>query len=65
MKNDLTSFEKTLLRAVCVLSGKKYTHLNFMEWSSSEKEIKDKVQKGEKIYSVLGYFLAINEKLEK
>lgn len=59
MKNDLTQFEKKLLRAINTLTGEKYTHENFMEWATSETIVKNNLQDGEKMFNVLGVYVAI------
>ena len=61
MKNDLTTFEKKLLRSINFSNGKRYNHKNFMEWSSSKKQIENNLQKGEVMYEQSGYFIAIKE----
>jgi len=59
MKNDLTQFEKDLLRVINTVNGKKFTYKNLMEWRATEKEIRDGLREGEICYSVLGVFVAI------
>lgn len=62
MKNDLTKFEKDLLKAVNIMNGTKYTYKNFAEWSSSEDNIKKNLRDGEIVYKALGMFVAISPK---
>lgn len=57
MKNDLTPFEKDLLKAVNLINSTKYNHKNFMEWNTNERQISKK--DGEIIYKALGCFVAI------
>lgn len=59
MKNDLTKFEKDLLKVINTSNGTKYDYTNLMEWRATEKEIKDNLQKEEICYSALGVFVAI------
>ncbi len=59
MKNDLTTFEKNLLRSINFSNATKYTHKNFMEWSSNEKAVRDNLLKDEIVYEALGVFVAI------
>lgn len=59
MKNDLTKFEKDLLKVINIANGTKYDYTNLMEWRATEKEIKDNLQDGEICYSALGVFVAI------
>lgn len=61
MKNDLTTFEKNLLRGINFANDKNYTHKNFMEWSNSKTHIEKGLLEGEKMYEVSGYFVAIKE----
>jgi hypothetical protein len=64
MKNDLTTFEKNLLRAINTAHKTNYTHHHFMEWCISEELIKKNLQDGEIVYEALGVFAAINPKQE-
>lgn len=59
MENDLTTFEKNLLRAINALEGTNYNYKNLMEWSNSESKVKDNLREGELMYSTCGYFVAI------
>lgn len=59
MKNDLSTFEKNLLRTLNFQESKRYNYKNFMEWNSSEEEIKKNLQEGEIMYKVLNYYVAI------
>lgn len=59
MKNDLTDFERNLLREVNKQNGKNYTYTNFMDWSDDIASMKKGLEKGEILYSALGFFVAI------
>ena len=61
MKNDLSKIEKDLIRSINQTTGKKYTHKNFQEWSSSESVVKGNLQDGEVMYEALGLFVAMKE----
>jgi len=61
MQNDLTPFEKNLLKVVNLNTGKKYTHKNLMEWSTDEKTVQDNLQEGEIILKAMGCYVAIKE----
>jgi len=65
MKNDLTKFEKDLLKAINFKNLTTYDHNNLMEWSSSKEAVEKNLQKGEKIYEALGCYVAIKEKVKK
>jgi hypothetical protein len=62
MKNDLTKFEKDLLKTINTLNGTKYNYKNLAEWSSSEDVVKKNLRDGEIIYKAMGVFVAINPK---
>lgn len=59
MKNDLTQFEKNLLRMINVQNNTRFTYKNFMEWGSHLSTVQKNLEEGEKIYSVLGVHVAI------
>lgn len=59
MKNDLTAFEKDLLKAINFNNSTNYTHKNFMEWNTDKKLVEKNLQETEKIYEVLGCYVAI------
>lgn len=65
MKNDLTTFEKNLLRAINVKHGKRYTHRNFMEWTNSKAQAEKNLEEGETIYEQFGLFVTIKENASK
>jgi len=58
MKNDLTSFEKNLIRSINALDSKEYTHENFMEWSNSKSAIEDNLVEGEVMHKYNGFYVA-------
>lgn len=61
MKNDLTDFERTLLRVINLTNNTNYTYKNLMEWNSSKKVIEGSLQDGEEIYEAIGCFVAIKK----
>jgi hypothetical protein len=61
MKNDLTQFEKNLLRIINVINGTHYNYKHFMEWSSSKKQVEKNLREGEVMYEALGFFVAIKK----
>ena len=62
MKNNLSPFEKTLLRAINLFNKTNYNHNHFMQWSSSKRVIEQGLQSGEIIYEVLDVYVAIKSK---
>lgn len=61
MKDDLTKFEKDLLKSINMMNGKKYTYKNLMEWNTDKNVVEKNLQPGEKIYKALGCFVAIKK----
>lgn len=59
MKNDLTPFEKDLLKIINLNNRTSYNYKNLMEWSSDKAVVEKNLQEGEKIYEALGCFVAI------
>lgn len=59
MKNDLTSFERDLLKSINMMNNKKYNYKNLMEWCSDKKVIEKNLKDGELIYNSLGVWVAI------
>ena len=59
MKNDLTPFEKDLLRSINAVNGTNYNYKNLMEWNSAESAIDANLKEGEIKYNSLGVFVAI------
>ena len=62
MKNDLTYFEKNLLKIINLKEGTKYNYKHLMEWTSSKKIAERNLQDGEILYEVDGIFVAIKNK---
>lgn len=58
-KNDLTKFEKDLLKSINVFNKTKFTHKNFMEWCSDKKTIESHLKEDEKIFEAFGCYVAI------
>lgn len=61
MKNDLQNFEKRLLKFLNIQENKRYTYKNLMEWSPSKSAVESNLEDGEKMYKVLGVYVAIRE----
>lgn len=61
MKNDLTEFEKDIIKYLNSTRDTKLTHKNLMEWNSSKSTIESNSQEGEKIFKALGVYVAIPE----
>lgn len=59
MKNDLTKFEKDLLKIINLNNCTKYNYKHLMEWNSDKERVKKNLQSGEKIYEALGCYVAI------
>lgn len=59
MKNDLTDFEKKLLKLINLKNNTRFTHKHFMEWCTSKELIEKNLQKGEKVFESLGVYVAI------
>ena len=59
--NDLTKFEKNILKVINFTNNKNYTHKNLMEWSSSKNVIQKNLRKGEIMYEISGIYVAIKE----
>jgi hypothetical protein len=59
MKNDLTPFEKDLLRSINQKNGTNFNYKNLMEWDTDKVRVEKNIQEGEKIYEALGCFVAI------
>ena len=57
--NDLSPYERGLLRDLNKLYKTSYTYKNFMEWSASKKIAEDNLEEGEKLYRLLGIHIAI------
>lgn len=61
MKNDLTPFEKNLLRSINFLNNKNFTYKRLMEWNTDKKLVEKNLQDGEKVYETAGVYVAIKE----
>lgn len=59
MKNDLTSFERDLLKSINLFNRTNYNYTNLMEWSSDKKTVEENLKEGEIIYNALGVWVAI------
>lgn len=59
MKNDLTKFEKDLLRSINNIHSTNYDYRNFMEWNTDKSVVEKNLEEGEVIYSVLGAHVTI------
>lgn len=59
MKNDLTKFEKDLLRSINNIHSTNYDYRNFMEWNTDKSVVEKNLEEGEVIYSVLGVHVTI------
>lgn len=60
MKNDLSSFEKDLLRSINFTYGKNYNYKHLAEWNSNKTQVEKNLQEGEILYKALGVYVAIN-----
>lgn len=61
MKNDLTPFEKNLLKVINLEHRTKFNYTNIMEWNTRKDLIESNLREGEKIYKALGVYVAIKE----
>lgn len=59
MKNDLTPFEKSLLKWINLENNTKFTHKNFMEWCTDKELLQRSLQEGEEIFEALNVYVAI------
>jgi len=59
--NDLTQFEKDLLKVINFNNGTSFNYKNLMEWSSDESVVKGNLQDGESIYKAIGCYVAIKD----
>jgi|LakMenE18May11ns_1017448.scaffolds.fasta_scaffold9894855_5 hypothetical protein len=64
MKNDLTSFEKCLIKTINLYNQTNYNYKHLMEWSSSKNIVKNNLKEAEILYEALGVFVAINPNLK-
>lgn len=59
MKNDLTKFEKDLLKVINLNNRTNFNYKHLMEWSSDKSVVEKNLQQGEIIYEALGCYVAI------
>jgi hypothetical protein len=59
MKNDLTTFEKDLLKSINLFNRTTYTYEHLMEWSSDKKIVEKNLKEGEIMYTAFGVWVAI------
>jgi hypothetical protein len=59
MKNDLTKFEKDLLKIINLNNKTNYNYTHLMEWSSSKETVEKNIREGEKVFEALGCYVAI------
>lgn len=59
MKNDLTPFEKNLLRDINFYNNTSYNHNHLMEWNTDKAVVEKNLKEDEKIYEALGCYVAI------
>jgi hypothetical protein len=60
MKNDLTKFEKDLLKWINLTNDTRYNYKHLMEWNSRKDSVEQNLKDGEIIYEALGVYVAIN-----
>jgi len=60
MENDLTIFEKYLLKCVNANHGTNYNYKHLMEWDTNKEIVEKNLQEGEIMYQALGCFVVIN-----
>lgn len=70
MKNDLSPFEKDLLKSINLFNNTKYKHTQLMEWSSDKETVEKNLKSDEKMYEAFGVYVAIkteisNDKITK
>jgi hypothetical protein len=61
MKNDLTTFERNLLRVINVIHNKHYNYKNLMEWNTDKTLVESNLEEDEVLYHVMGVYVAIKE----
>lgn len=59
MKNDLTPFEKNILKSINLNNNTNYNHKHLMEWNTKKETVEKNIQEGELIYESLGCYVAI------
>ena len=59
MKNDLTPFEKDLLKSINMINKTSFNYKNLMEWGCDKDRIEKNLKEGEIIYRAFGCYIAI------
>jgi hypothetical protein len=59
MKNDLTPFEKDLLRSINRTHGTRFTYKHLMGWGADKVLFQKTLQPDEVVYNVFGCYVAI------
>jgi hypothetical protein len=59
MKNDLTAFEKSLLKSINFFNNTNYNYKNLMEWDTVKERVEKNLKEGEIMYENLGVYVAI------
>ena len=62
MKNDLTPFEKNLLKVINMDNATNYNYRHLMEWSNVRKIVEGNLLSDETIYEACGVYVAIKNK---
>lgn len=62
MGNDLTPFEKDMLKVINFKHNTKFNHKHLMEWNTSKEEIEKNLKENEEIFEARGVYLAIKVK---
>lgn len=60
MKNDLTPFEKDLLKSINRTNKTRFTYRNLMGWASDKAIFDQELKADEVVYRALGCYVAIN-----
>lgn len=60
MKNDLTSFEKDLLRSINRTHGTRYNYKHLMGWGTDKFIFDKELKPDELVFKALGCYVAIN-----
>lgn len=59
MTNDLTKFEKDLLKWINLNNNTKYNYKHLMEWNTKRERVEKNLKEGEIIYEAFGCYVAI------
>lgn len=62
MENDLTQFEKNLLKVINLNNRTNFNYKHLMEWNSNKESVEKDLVEGEVLYEAMGVFVAIKEK---